>query len=123
MRWQSIPLVLSICTPVEAETSYAWGDLHDVGGLSSVRIERCTDAPCWARVIYDNRLGSGLLDHRTTLDIDGVTVGVTVDQGLHRVPDAFVVRPPPGFYALPPDGLRVQDNTKGVIEIFPGSTS
>ena len=68
-------------------------------------------------------LGSGPLGHRTTLDIDGVMVGVTVDQGLNRMPDDFVVRPPPGFYALPPNGLRVEDNTKGVIEIFPGSVS
>ena len=66
---------------------------------------------------------AGALDHRTTLDIEGVTVGVTVEQGLNRVPDAFVVRPPPGFYALPPHGLQVQDSNKGVIEIFPGSTS
>jgi hypothetical protein len=123
MRWQSILLVLSLATSVQAETSYAWGDLYDLGGLSSVRIERCTDAPCWARVIYNNVLGSGPLDHRTTLDIDGVAVGVTVEQGLNRTPDAFVVRPPPGFYARPPKGLRVEDNTKGVIEIFLGSTS
>ena len=116
-------LVLALSAPVHAETSYAWGDLHDLGGLSSVRIERCTEAPCWARVIYDNRLGSGPLDHRTTLDIEGVTVGVTVEQGLHRSPDAFLVRPPPGFYALPPHVLQVQDSTKGVIEIFSGSTS
>jgi hypothetical protein len=123
MRWLPILLVLAISAPVQAETSYAWGDLHDVGGLSSVRIERCTDAPCWARVIYSNVLGSGPLDHATMFEIDGVVVGVTVEQGLNRTPDAFVVRPPPGFYALPPEGLLVNDNARDVIEIFPGSTS
>ena len=54
MRWMLLSLFLSVSAQVQAETSYAWGDLHDLGGLSSVRIERCADGPCWARVIYDN---------------------------------------------------------------------
>ena len=123
MRCLTLLLGLTLPATVQAETSYAWGDLHDLGGLSSVRIERCADGSCWARVIYDNRLGSGPLDHRTTLDIEDVTVDVTVEQGLRRAPDVFVVRPPPGVYALPPNGLRVDDNAKGVIELFLEATS
>jgi hypothetical protein len=46
-----------------------------------------------------------------------------LDRGLNQVSDAFVVQAPPGFYALPFNGLEVEDNTKGVIEIFPGSIS
>ena len=123
MRCLTLFLGLTLLATVQAETTYAWGDLHDLGGLSSVRIERCMDGSCWARVIYDNRLGSGPLDHRTTLGIEDVTVDVTVEQGLHRAPDVFVVRPPPGVYALPPNGLRVEDNTKGEIELFLDATS
>lgn len=74
-------------------------------------------------MIYDNSLGSGPLDHRTTLDIDGVMVGVAVEQRLNRAPDAFVVCSPPGFSALSPDGLRTEDNAKGTIEFCSGSIS
>lgn len=122
MRW--LPLLLTIAAaPADAERSYAWGDLHDMGGLSSVQIELCDDGPCWARVTYDNRLGSGQLGHAASLRIGGVAVHFRIDQGPDQAPDAFAVTPPRGFYAVPPNGLLVEDDTIGVIEIFPEATS
>ena len=76
------------------------------------------DATAFARVDCVNRMTSGTSPHLAfTLDMDGLTVGVTVEQGLGNAPDVYAVTVPDGFVAIPPS-LTLDEDSAGVILIY-----
>ena len=92
--------------------------LDPAQGPSELRLDRCDDG-CFARVSFLNRhLHGPALARRFTLDLQGLEVLVTVEDGALREPERFTVIPPPGFTAEPAT-LAVDEDATGVIALVP----
>ena len=96
-----------------------WGiPLDPAQGPSEIRLDRCEDG-CFARVSFVNRhLHGPALARSFTLDLQGLKVLVTVEDGALRSPERFSVIPPPGF-TVEPASLAVYEDATGVIALFP----
>ncbi len=122
MRLALISLVLALSPPARGlaqdATHHAWGAPLSERGPSIVSVEPC-DFPCFATVRFDNTLvanDGGSLTHAATLALDGVAIGVVVEQGGQRVPDVLRVWPPLGYVAEPGE-LVVDDDATGSVRV------
>ncbi len=98
--------------PAYARDYRSWG----VAEASVVRLVPREAHP--AEVVFFNRVTTGnplALDFR--LEIDGLSVDVSVMNGEGDLPDVITVRPPPGFLADPPT-LSVHEDQTGRIAIL-----
>ena len=89
---------------------------HDWGGSSATLAHGEGDAI--AQVECVNRLTKGRDTFlHFTLDLDGLSVAVTVEQGGGDIPDRYTVTPPAGYVAVPPS-VTVAENDSATILIF-----
>jgi hypothetical protein len=122
MRLAPFSLVLALAPPTlglaQDATHHAWGAPLSDRGPSVVSVAPC-DFPCFATVRFDNTLvanDGGTLTHEATLALDGVSIGVVVEQGGQRVPDVLRVWPPLGYMAEP-DEVVVDDDASGSVRV------
>jgi hypothetical protein len=95
----------------------AWG----VTTSASVQLVPAEDHP--ADILFVNRLTHGnALEMAFVLEIEGLTVDVEVSNGIGEQPDIVVVRPPPGFVAVP-STIKVEEGETGLIQILPALLS
>jgi hypothetical protein len=89
----------------------SWGDSEP----SSVQLRPAEDPV--ALVIFDNRLTFGTPEQLTfTLEIEGLSVVVTLVQRPGESPDTMTVLPPPGFMAEP-ESVDVLEGESGRIAV------
>jgi hypothetical protein len=122
MRLALFSLVLALLPPTlgaaQEATRHAWGAPLSERGPSVLSVAPC-DFPCFATVRFDNTLvanDGGVLTHEATLALDGVAIGVVVEQGGQRVPDILRVWPPLG-YAAEPGEIVVEDDASGSVRV------
>ncbi|WP_210527954.1 hypothetical protein [Rubellimicrobium arenae] len=88
---------------------------HDA---SELHLAHCA-AGCFAQVTYVNRFLRGdAWTRQFTLDLDGLSVGVTITDGTGASPERVAVTAPPGFYAEPAE-IEVNEDADGVIALYP----
>ncbi|TNC44162.1 hypothetical protein FHG66_20735 [Rubellimicrobium rubrum] len=89
---------------------------------SELRLTRC-EAACSAQVLYTNRfLRGSAFTRQFLLDLDGIHVGITIIDGEGEAAERFSVTPPPGFFVEPAE-LFVEENSTGVITLYPSPMS
>jgi hypothetical protein len=112
-------LLTLLAGPVLAESDVRWGiPLERSGGPNELSLTRCDGGACFAQVTFHNSQLRGMaLTRSFALDLDGLSVGVTVIDGELRAPEQVVVTAPPGFYAEP-STLMVGEDTAGTVQIM-----
>lgn len=119
---RSLLPVLALCLVpglAAAGPDQSWGRAVDGRPVpSELHLRRCATG-CAAEVTFRNRhLWGPALTRRFTLEIEGLSVAVTVTDGESAAPDLMRVEPPPGYLAEPSE-LAVDEDAVGVIRLQP----
>ena len=114
---RSLILSAIIATPAFAADRTWWGGSPNPDYNTNAVIAPA-DAPAIATITLTNRLTGGH-DMLTTgtIEIPGLSVGVTVLHGPGDQPDTLHVQPPEGFIAVPPQ-IDVPEGGQGVVTIY-----
>jgi hypothetical protein len=110
MRWLVAAALLA--SPAGAQDSAFW----QTTGCLLVPV----DGEAWVAELRCQKFLTNMTpaDVSAELQIDGLTVQLSVAQTFGRTPDSFTVTPPDGFVAMPPV-LVLDEETHGVVQIIP----